>query len=97
MQSNLIIGRPGDIFYADSNGIYFPNEYPETRNTEWLLVPWEKIGRIKKEKFTNLTEGPTIEIRLNDSDINQYFRNVKLTNQLLSGNRNIQKKGSSPL
>ena len=81
----LVIGikpnnwKPWRYFYADIQGIHFPSKCPETRDTKWLLVPWERVGAIKKEKFVDLTIGPSIELKLSEDEINQFFRNLKLT------------------
>jgi hypothetical protein len=71
--------KPWRYFYADDSGIHFPSECPETKSTEWLTVPWERVGKIRKETFVSRHKGPSIELLISDHEINRFFRDVKLT------------------
>ena len=80
----LVAGlKPGNwkawrYFYADPQGIHFPSECPETGNTQWLSVPWKHVGAIKKEVFYSRYKGPSIELSLQDEEINRFFGDIKL-------------------
>lgn len=71
--------KPWRYFYADRTGIHFPSECPATKNTEWLAVPWNRVGCIQKELFINRYKGPSIELSLSDEEIEKYFKDVKFT------------------
>lgn len=83
--------KPWRYFYADDVGIHFPSECPETKNTEWLTVPWSQVGEIKKELFFNRNKGPSIELMLSDIEINIFFRDLKLTKIFVE--KNVAKNG----
>ena len=83
--------KPWRYFYADKAGIHFPSECPETKNTEWLAVPWSRVGSIQKELFINRYKGPSIELLLDEQEINNFFKDVKLTKMFL-GNE-VREKG----
>ena len=83
--------RPWRYFYADKYGIHFPSECPGTKNTEWLSVPWDRTGRIRKETFLNRTKGPSIELSIDDEDIERFFKDVKLTRMFFD--RAIREQG----
>ena len=70
-------------FYADSHGLHFPSNCPQNANTQWLSVPWSQVGVIEKHKMYNHSVGVALELKLPDDQINQFFRDVKLTKQLL--------------
>ena len=70
--------RPWRYFVADAQGIRFPSECPETENTQWLLVPWQRIGNISKEVFYDRFKGPSIALILSDEEIETFFRDIKL-------------------
>jgi len=71
--------KPWRYFFADSHGMHFPSECPETKYTQWLLVPWTHVGIIKEEIFLNRYKGPSIELQLKDYEIDRFFRDVRLT------------------
>jgi hypothetical protein len=70
--------RPWWYFTADAHGLRFPSQCPQTGNTQWLLVPWNRVGTVKKELFYDRFKGPSIELDLQDSEIDRFFRDVKL-------------------
>ena len=85
----LILGgaRPGNWqpwqrFYADSEGISFTSQCPAAKDTKWLHVPWNRVGTIKKARFVNRSYGPTIELKLGEDEIAQFFRYMQLANKL---------------
>jgi hypothetical protein len=78
--------KPWRYFYADSDGIHFPSECPDTKGTTWLIVPWERVGNIKKEMFYNRRKGPSIELRLQEEEITKFFHDVKLTKMFFGMN-----------
>jgi len=76
--------RPGNrkswtYFYADKHGIHFPNECPETKNTNWLVVSWAHIGMIQEEMFLSRCKGLSIELTLTEAEVDKFFSDVKLT------------------
>ena len=71
-------------FYADDAGIHFPSECPETKDTEWLIVPWKQVGEIKKDVFYSRYKGPSIELLLSDDEITRFFRGLRLTKMFLA-------------
>lgn len=77
--------RPWKYFYADKAGMHFPSECPATRDTDWLTVPWSRVGSIKVGVFANRTKGPSIELRLTDQEIERYFNDIRMTKMFLSG------------
>lgn len=81
--------KPWRYFYADDIGIHFPSECPETKDTKWLSVPWVKVGNIQKEHFVSRQVGPTLELLLSKQEIDQYFRDVKLT-KLFFGKKPVE-------
>ena len=83
--------KPWRYFYADNNGIHFPSECPEKKDTKWLLVPWRHVGSIKKEVFYGRHKGPSIELLLQDDEINRFFRDVKLAKMFFG--REVQENG----
>jgi len=68
--------RPWRYFYADEDG---PSECPETKDTKWLMVPWARIGSIKRRTFYGRYKGPSIELLLKDDEIDPFFTADKLT------------------
>jgi hypothetical protein len=70
--------RPWWYFIADAHGLRFPSQCPQTANTQWLLVPWNRIGTVKKELFYDRFKGPSIELDLQDPEIDRFFRDVQL-------------------
>ena len=83
--------KPWRYFIADRFGIHFPSESPETNITEWLMVPWKRVGDIKKDVFYGGYKGPSIELVLSDEEIDRFFRNDKLTRKIFG--RQIRDKG----
>lgn len=71
-------------FYADSSGVHFPSECPETEATHWLSVPWNEVGKIQKERFVNRYVGPTLELSISEQEIDSYFCDVKLKKQFFN-------------
>lgn len=69
--------KPWRYFFADNDGLHFPSECPETKNTKWLLVTWNRVGCIKKEVFYSHHKGPSIELQLQSDEINLFFRDIK--------------------
>jgi len=77
--------QPWVYFYADSDGLHFPSNCPANSKTKWLTVPWKHIGEIKKQKMYNHSTGVALELLINDDEINQFFKDVKLTQLILGG------------
>jgi len=73
-------------FYADAEGIHFPDECPSTKSTEWLDVSWTDVGEIKEAMFINRKKGIVLELHLDQNNIDKYFSNLKLTHELLGIN-----------
>lgn len=92
----IVAIRPGNwqpwrYFYADSAGIHFPSECPQTKNTTWLLVPWNHVGNIRREVFLGRSKGPSIELQLQDDEIDRFFHNDKLAKKFFG--REVRKNG----
>ena len=73
--------KPWIYFYADSTGLHFPSDCPETRGTQWLTVPWSRVQSIKKERFTNRFMGPVIKLDISDAEISKFFKDSQLAKQ----------------
>ena len=71
--------KPWRFFFADKEGIHFPSRCPETSNTEWLVVPWAHVGEVKEEIFKGRYKGLSIELLLQDDQINRFFHDIRLT------------------
>lgn len=79
--------QPWVYFYADSNGLHFPSNCPANSKTKWLNVPWKHIGEIKKQKMYKGSTGVSLELLMNPDEIDQFFKDVKLTQSILGGKR----------
>ena len=75
--------RPWIYFHADKEGMHFPSECPTTYKTEWLIVPWQRVGEIKQSRFINHAKGVSIELQLSREETEKFFNEVKLTHDLL--------------
>jgi hypothetical protein len=43
--------KPWWYFIADAHGLRFPSQCPQTKKSQWLSVPWDRVGTVKKESF----------------------------------------------
>lgn len=68
--------KPWRYFLADESGLRFPSECPETPRTDWLVVPWSRVGEIRVDRFHDASSGVSIELELTDEEIGRYFRDV---------------------
>jgi len=74
--------KPWKYFSADKQGMQFPSECPQTANTRWLRVPWERIGTLKEEVLANGSKGMSVELRIEDSEISEFFGSDRLAKKL---------------
>ncbi len=73
--------QPWRYFSADDKGIHFPSECPSTATTTWLDVPWSRLGEIRVAPVVGNRQGLLIDLKVSDSEIDAFFRNLKLTKQ----------------
>ena len=83
----LVVLKPSNrrgwvYFSANDKGLYFPFDCQKVASPE-LLVPWSKVGVIKKETLYNGVYGITIELKLSDDEVNSHFKNLKRLNKFL--------------
>ena len=75
--------QPWVYFYADSQGLHFPSTCPAGAKTKWLDVPWTNVGEITKQKMSRHCTGVLLKLLLNPDAIDQFFKDVKLTQSIL--------------
>jgi hypothetical protein len=75
--------QPWTYFYANNQGLHFPSNCPANAKTKWLTVPWQHVGEIKKQKLYKGATGVSLELLLNPDEIDQFFKDVNLTQSLL--------------
>ena len=76
-------------FYADREGLHFPNQCPATAKTKWLTVPWSRVGEIEEKILMDggngRCKGISLNLLLHNGEIDNFFRNLKLTRNILGG------------
>lgn len=74
-------------FTADDNGIHFPSSLSPSEEPTVLDVSWDNVGDIKHEKLYGGEYGISIELKISQLEIDDYFSNVAKAKKILGFNQ----------
>lgn len=74
--------QPWIHFRASAEGLAFPADVPLRRNSEWLLVPWSRVGEIRLARLLNNASGISLELQLSDEEKDAYFPSKRILEDL---------------